>query len=98
MYSATVMAASEHNTELSIKALFTVLAFSYVVGTQNYTAAGVSGATLQTIGFSVHIPQQIQKVPPRSGPSTCFAQVGFLCLKTTELTDRVNGAVNVCQN
>jgi len=35
MYSTTLLAASEHNTELSIKALFTMLAFSYVVGNQN---------------------------------------------------------------
>jgi len=93
IYSATLLAASEHNTELSIRALFTVLAFSYVVGNQNYAAAGVSGATLQTTGFSVHLPQQIQKVPSSSGPSICFAHAGFLCLKTTVLSDRTNGAV-----
>jgi hypothetical protein len=40
-YSATLLATSEHNTELSIKALFTVLAFSYVAGKQNCADVGV---------------------------------------------------------
>ena len=70
-----------------------MLAFSYAVGNQNCAAAGVSGATLQTTGLIVHVPQQIQKVPSLSGPSSCFAHEGFLCLKTTVLRDRINGAV-----
>jgi hypothetical protein len=93
MSSAILLAASGHNTELSIKALFTVLAFSCVVGNHNNVAAGVSGATLQMVGLSVHLPQQILNTPTRSGPSICFAHVGFLCLKTTVLRDRINGTV-----
>lgn len=41
----------------------------------------------------MHLPQQIQKVSSRSGPSSCFAHAGFLCLKTTVLKDGINGAV-----
>ena len=41
----------------------------------------------------MHLPQQIQKVPSRSGPSSCFARASFLCLKTNVLRDRINGAV-----
>lgn len=41
----------------------------------------------------MHLPQQIRKVPSRSGPSSCFAHTGFLCLPTTVLRDRINGVV-----
>jgi hypothetical protein len=64
-----------------------VLKFSYVVGNQNNEAAGVSA------GLRVHLPQQTLKLSTRSGPSSCFAHVDFLYLKTTMLRDRINGTV-----